>query len=201
MFRSSKDSPDLPVIVVSGLPRSGTSLMMQMLEAGGVPLLVDAHRSPDVDNPHGYYEFEPVRRLHKNETGWLDQARGRAIKVISALLPYLPPQNIYRVLFMQRRLEEVLRSQEKMRQRLGSGPLSEETAALAQDYLHHLAAAEQWLQNQPHIETLFVNYNQLIAEPLPWIDSINTFLGGHLQTGPMHTCIRPELYRQRITGE
>ena len=102
------------VVVVSGLPRSGTSLMMQMLEAGGVPILTDGERACDADNPKGYYEYEPVKALQNGDSDWLDKAEGKAVKVISFLLRHLPQKHRYRVVFMNRNLDEVLASQEKM---------------------------------------------------------------------------------------
>src|SRR5262249_30630691 len=104
-------APD--IIIVSGLPRSGTSLMMQMLDGGGVPVLTDNIRAADTDNPRGYYEFEPVKATKRDAT-WLPAARGKAVKMVSQLLYHLPPGETYRVLFLERDLEEVLASQEKM---------------------------------------------------------------------------------------
>src|SRR5262245_20267166 len=106
------------IIVVSGLPRSGTSLMMQMLDRGGIPAVTDRLRAADEDNPRGYYEFEAVKRT-KQDASWLPAARGRAVKLVSSLLYDLPNSEAYRVLFMQRDMDEVLESQEKMLARLG----------------------------------------------------------------------------------
>ena len=109
-----------PVYVVSGLPRSGTSMMMRMLEAGGIAPFTDGERTPDVDNPEGYYEYERVKDLEKDaDTSWVRQARGKALKVISLLLRSLPDDNAYRVIYMRRHLDEILRSQDKMLDRLG----------------------------------------------------------------------------------
>jgi hypothetical protein len=118
----SKDEVAQTVVVVSGLPRSGTSLMMQMLEAGGITVLTDGIREPDEDNPRGYYEFERVKALPKGDYEWLESARGKAVKVVSALLEYLPPEYNYKVIFMHRRMEEILASQRKMLIRRGKNP-------------------------------------------------------------------------------
>src|SRR5919205_1058382 len=104
------------IVIVSGLPRSGTSLMMQMLHVGGMPLLVDHQRPADADNPNGYWEYEPVKRLQQDNT-WMSQAEGKAVKVVSALLQYLPPQHTYKIIFMQRPMPEVLTSQSVMLER------------------------------------------------------------------------------------
>src|SRR5262245_34520180 len=104
------------IVVVSGLPRSGTSLMMQMLQAGGMPLLTDDLRPADTNNPKGYWEYEPVKRLQQDNT-WMHKAEGKAVKVISVLLQYLPPQHTYKIIFMQRPMQEVLASQTVMLER------------------------------------------------------------------------------------
>src|SRR3990167_393038 len=98
------------IVIVSGLPRSGTSLMMQMLRAGGMSLLIDDQRPADADNPHGYWEYEPVKRL-QHDNSWLPQAEGKAVKVVSALLQYLPPRHTYKIIVMHRPMQEVLASQ------------------------------------------------------------------------------------------
>src|SRR4026209_2745330 len=94
-----------PIVVVSGLPRSGTSMMMQMLQAGGLEILTDAVRTPDGSNPKGYFEFEAVKDLDKGQApAWLAGARGKAVKIVSSLVRWLPESNDYQVIFMQRNL-------------------------------------------------------------------------------------------------
>ena len=90
------------VTIVSGLPRSGTSMMMKMLEAGGIELLIDRVRVADADNPKGYYEFERVKQIETDQA-WLPEAQGKAVKMISALLRHLPADCRYRIIFMERR--------------------------------------------------------------------------------------------------
>src|SRR3569833_79554 len=106
------------ITVVSGLPRSGTSMMMQMLAAGGMPMLTDGVRGPDPDNPRGYFAFGPVKRTPQ-DARWLAGAPGKAVKVVHSLLPALPGGYEYRVLFMLRDMHEVLASQDTMLRRLG----------------------------------------------------------------------------------
>src|SRR5687768_8758894 len=109
-----------PIVVVSGLPRSGTSMAMKMLEAGGLSVVTDGLRTPDEDNPKGYYEDERVKRLHKEpDKTWLHEARGKVVKIISFLLKSLPPDHNYKVVLMQRNLREIVASQNKMLARLG----------------------------------------------------------------------------------
>src|SRR5262245_57688671 len=112
---------DTDIIVVSGLPRSGTSLMMQMLDNGGIAVVTDNFRTADTDNPRGYYEYEKVKKI-KQDASWLPGTRGKAFKMVSQLLYDLPPEEQYRILFMERDLEEMLLSQEKMLERLGRPP-------------------------------------------------------------------------------
>jgi len=163
-----------PIIVVSGLPRSGTSLMMQILKAGGIPLLVDNLRKPDENNPRGYFEFEKVKQLPQNSS-WLKDACGKAVKIISELLPYLPPKYQYQIIFMERDLTEVLASQRKMLTRSGK-PVSQNDRQLALLFTKHLKDIKKWLKRQPHIKTLFINYNQLLQNPLPPLKKLTKFL-------------------------
>jgi hypothetical protein len=107
-----------PIIVVSGLPRSGTSVMMQMLDNGGIPVVTDNIRTADTDNPRGYYEYEQVKKI-REDAAWVPATRGKAFKMVSQLLYDLPAQEQYHVIFMERDLDEMLASQEKMLQRLG----------------------------------------------------------------------------------
>src|SRR5438132_3246059 len=116
--RSHKLAMDSAIIIVSGLPRSGTSLMMQMLDKGGVEVVTDHVRTPDIDNPRGYYEFEKAKKI-KEDASWLPEMRGKAFKMVSQLLYALPPTEQYRIIFMERNLDEILLSQEKMLKRLG----------------------------------------------------------------------------------
>jgi len=186
-----------PITVVSGLPRSGTSMMMRMLEAGGLPVLTDRQRTPDENNPRGYYEFERVKQLRSGDGAWLPEASGKAVKIISALLEYLPPCYRYRVLFMQRDLDEVVTSQRKMLVRLGesAGPAGDEKMKAL--FREHLLKVEAWLAQQPFLQTLFVNYNDLLREPGGQVGRIAAFLGGELDAGRMARVVDPSLYRER----
>ncbi len=136
------------VIVVSGLPRSGTSLMMQVLHAGGIDVVTDNVRAPDIDNPRGYWEFERVKKI-KEDAGWLPEMRGKAFKMVSQLLYHLPATERYRIVFMERDLDEVLASQEKMLARLGRAAATR--ADIAQAYTLHLTRLKSWLEEQPNM--------------------------------------------------
>ncbi|NOY38664.1 MAG: sulfotransferase [Nitrospirae bacterium] len=192
----SKKKPQ-NITIVSGLPRSGTSMMMKMLEAGGLPPLTDKLRTADDDNPKGYYEFERVKKLDQGDIAWLSEAQGKAVKVISALLTYLPPTYTYRVIFMHRAMPEILASQKKMlirRQEDADDTRDEEMAGL---YLKHLQRVDSWISGRPNIKRIDVNFNEILKNPQPYIKRINNFLDGILDTGKAEAVIDPRLYRQR----
>lgn len=187
-----------PITIVSGLPRSGTSMMMKMLEAGGLPVLIDGIRTADDDNPRGYYEFERAKQLPKGDDAWLPDAQGKVVKIISALLTHLPMDYPYRVLFMQRRMEEVLRSQQKMlvnREEATDQVSDDELTFLFQK---HLLKTEGWLLEQPNVSLHYVDYNQMLIEPTEFVPQINEFLGGSLNEQAMLQVVDPTLYRNRI---
>ncbi len=183
-----------PIVIVSGLPRSGTSLMMRMLEAGGVPPVSDGEREADDDNPRGYYEYEPVKKLAQDD-GWLDSAGGRAVKVISALLQHLPSRHRYRVVFMRRDLDEVLASQSRMLERRGE-PGGDE-AILRKAFIKHVEATERRLGEAENMDVLYVSYTRLVVAPDRQLDRIVRFFDGGLDREAMATVIEPRLYRQR----
>ncbi|MBM4074922.1 MAG: sulfotransferase [Planctomycetes bacterium] len=182
------------IIVVSGLPRSGTSLMMQMLDKGGIEIVTDQLRTADPDNPKGYYEFEPAKSL-KEDSSWLPSARGKAIKLVSMLLYDLPASERYRVLFMERDLEEVIHSQEKMLERLGRTAVP--SSQMVQSYRLHLDKLNRWMEQQTSMSVLRIGYRDLVTNSSPWIQKINNFIGGTLNVEAMANAIDPNLYRNR----
>ena len=185
------------IIIVSGLPRSGTSMMMKMLEAGGMPPLTDQIRTPDDDNPKGYYEFERVKKLDKGDTAWLPEAEGKAVKVISQLLKYLPPDYDYKVVFMRRHIDEILASQKKMLTNRGEDPdriSDEELAELFEKHLNHVL---HWLEEQPHFTTLYIEYRDALSDPQTVATQVNDFLNGKLEVAEMTAVVDPALYRNR----
>jgi hypothetical protein len=198
LFKSFRKLPAKGYItVVSGLPRSGTSMMMKMLEAGGLPPLTDNLRAADDDNPKGYYEFERVKKMPDGDTAWVEDAQGKSIKVISALLEHLPPEYSYRVLFMQRKVEEILASQKQMLIRSGkpAGEVTDET--LAEMYGKHLAKVTAWLDEQSNFSVLYQDYGAMLSDPQQYADQVNQFLGNILDADEMAGVVDPELYRQR----
>ncbi len=193
LFKREKST----IILVSGLPRSGTSMMMKMLEAGGIPPLTDNVRSADQDNPKGYYEFERAKKLRDGDVDWLDQAEGKAVKTISALLEHLPDTYDYKVFFMRRSMPEILASQHQMLINRGEDPSKVNDEEMAALFEQHLEKVSGWLAEQGNFDVLDINYNELVASPGSWIPKIQQFLGMPLDTKRMAQVIEPALYRQR----
>jgi hypothetical protein len=184
------------VVIVSGLPRSGTSMMMRMLEVGGMPVLVDNLRQADEDNPNGYYEFEPVKQV-REDASWLEDARGKAVKMVYRLLYDLPQDGSYRVIFMTRKLAEVIASQNTMLQRNGKGSDDLTGEQLAEIYRKQLQEARAWLDSRPNFEVLYVDYGEALNDTRRIADELNQFLHGGLNTNAMAEVPNPSLYRQR----
>lgn len=187
------------ITVVSGLPRSGTSMMMRMLEAGGVSPLTDNIREADEDNIKGYYEFERVKQI-KEDVKWLKEAEGKAVKLISALLKHLPIYYNYKIIFMKRDISEILASQKRMLKRRGEPIDTVPNDKMMSLFQNHLKETETWLSKQYNINTLYVNYNEIIRNPVSTVEKINDFMDGKLDTKKMVEVVDPTLYRQRITG-
>jgi hypothetical protein len=189
----NQQGTDRVITVVSGLPRSGTSLMMQMLDAGGLPAHTDRERQADESNPQGYYECERVKSLQK-DNAWLGEAAGKAVKIISYLIPHLPPVFEYRVLMMNRPIDEVLRSQEKMLLRMGR-PVSP-SAQLRPAFLQQLVQARKWMHER-RVPFLDIHYHELVRNPGPVIEQVAGFLGFPLDLSCMMQVIDPRLWRER----
>jgi hypothetical protein len=185
-----------PIVVVSGLPRSGTSMAMKMLEAGGLRVITDGLRAADEDNPRGYYEDERVKDLHQvADKGWLRSARGRAIKVISFLLKSLPSDNNYKVLFVHRDLREIVASQNKMLARRGEANDTPDDRAVA--LLEEQLRDARFFWRRPHFEVLELNYQETLASPRPQALRIAQFLGEPLDVDRMAAVVDAQLYRNR----
>jgi hypothetical protein len=185
------------IIIVSGLPRSGTSLMMKMLESGGLEVLVDHLRKADEDNPNGYYEYEKVKTLDAGNVDWLPEAVGKVVKIIATLIPYLPESYNYSIIFMQRVLPEILASQLKMLSNLGKDPDAVDVSLMTGIYEKHLKAVNNWVENHANVRRLDVQHHDLILDPMPQILRINEFLGRNLDSESMQRAVDPKLYRQR----
>jgi hypothetical protein len=187
-----------PLVIVSGLPRSGTSMMMAMLEAGGVPIMTDAEREADIDNPKGYFEYERVKDLEKEtDKSYVKEGRGKALKVISFLIKDLPDDNDYRVIFMRRNLDEVLTSQGKMIDRLGSQDTSADDEAMKEAYRNDIVRTRLLCKKNPHMELIEIHYREAVEDPASSARKVNEFLGGGLDEAAMTAAVDGGLYRNK----
>lgn len=189
-----------PVIVISGLPRSGTSMAMKMLEAAGMPVVQDGVRTADEDNPKGYYEDERVKDLgNATDKGWLKDARGRVVKIISYLLKDLPEEHNYKVIFLRRDLEEVLASQKKMLERRGEvdGTPDEKMIEIYKD---HLWKVNYLFKHKPQFEVLDLEYKAVVSDPRAQARRMSEFLGQSFDIEKMAGVVDAELYRNRRTA-
>ncbi len=186
------------VVVVSGLPRSGTSMIMQMLAAGGQPVQTDGLREADTDNPRGYFEFEPVKQLHR-DAEWLKEAEGKAVKIVAPLLSHLPEGLPCHVIFIERQLDEVLASQGQMLGRRGES-VSDSPGRrdrLKDQYARSVHKIKEFLARRPRTRVLLLNHANVILDPEAAATTINTFLGGTLTTAAMIDEVNPSLHRNR----
>jgi hypothetical protein len=188
-----------PIIVVSGLPRSGTSMAMRMLQAGGVPILADDRRRADGGNPYGYFEFEPVKQLDRagGNVLWLPRARGHAVKIVSWLLTWLPETYDYQVVFMERELDEVIASQKKLLALRGEEGQTDADETTKNMFRTHLEQVRRLLAVRRCFTTLSVRYRDVIDEPSVQARRIARFVGGPLDTDRMAAAIDCGLYRNR----
>lgn len=187
-----------PVVIVSGLPRSGTSMMMRMLEAGGLPIMSDAERVADYDNPEGYFEYERVKDLEKeSDKSYVREGRGKALKVISFLIKDLPEDHDYRVVFMRRDLDEVLVSQAKMIDRLGTRDAAAGDEAMKEAYRNDIVRTRLLCKKRPHMELVEIHYRETIEDPAASARKVNAFLGGSLDEAAMRAAVDESLYRNK----
>ena len=184
------------ITIVSGLPRSGTSMMMSALVAGGLQALTDNIRTADEDNPKGYYELEKVKELDRDNS-WLENARGKVVKIISALLKRLPDSYQYKIIFMRRNMDEILASQRQMLIRRNEPTDKVSDERMAEMFGKHLRDVEAWLERQSNMDVLYVSYNEMLDNPDSSIEMINSFLGGALDKEKMTSAVDRKLHRQR----
>lgn len=188
---------DETITIVSGLPRSGTSMMMQMLDEGGIPPLTDKEREANIDNPKGYYEFERVKKLPE-DTGWLEDARGKAVKVLAELIKHLPEGYDYKVVFMHRNLKEMIESQKKMLKRRGEDPDEVSDAELMAMFKKYRKMLKKTIDEHPDMEVIYVSYNQIMQNPKEGIESVDEFFNGELDKKKMLSVVDKDLYRNRV---
>ncbi|MGA3107171.1 MAG: sulfotransferase domain-containing protein [Terriglobales bacterium] len=189
------------ITIVSGLPRSGTSLMMQMLDAGGMAVLSDGERQPDKDNPKGYLEWERIKQL-KKDASVIAEAEGKVVKVISEFVQSLPAGHEYRIVFMQRPLPEILKSQDEMLRRRGNADSiassSAETYAIEEFFQKHLLEMNKWVAGQENMKMLRVHYHRVLREPRPVAEEVAVFLQVPLDIDAMVKQVDGSLYRNRM---
>ena len=198
IFRAKLAQPDKSgaIIVVSGLPRSGTSMMMKMLAEGGLSILTDAMREADDDNPNGYYEFELAKKLPVGQNQWLPDANHKVVKIISALLEHLPANYRYKIIFMEREPREILASQQKML--INRNEKSEiGDAEMHEQFQKHLAAIKYWLARQPNMDVMYVDYNKMISKPENYCQTIADFIAIPVDVSKMLAVPNERLYRNR----
>ena len=180
------------IVIVSGLPRSGTSMMMQMLSNGGLKALTDDVRTQDISNPRGYFEYEKVKSLAQ-DAEWLSLAEGKVVKVIAQLVPFLPKQFNYKIIMMHRDIKEILTSQQKM--------LGKDAAVipftLSEIFTKQLQQTEQFIASQANMEVLTVHYKDVIESPLEQAESIASFLGIGLDIEGLMKSVEKDLYRNK----
>ncbi|WP_347374167.1 alkaline phosphatase family protein [Aequorivita sp. Q41] len=180
------------IVLVSGLPRSGTSLMMQMLDKGGINTLTDGKRAADESNPKGYYEYEAVMALHKDNS-WMEKAQNKSLKVVAPLLKHINPEFRYKIIFMKRDLDEVIKSQQKMiGKRTDTLPIS-----LLNAYQEQLNHIEVWKEREPGVELVYIDYKEVLESPNKMLDKIEAFIGLPLNKVAMGRCIDKSLYRNK----
>lgn len=196
IFKRFQRQAPATITIVSGLPRSGTSMMMKILEAGGMHVFTDNLRIADEDNPKGYYELEQVKALKDGDDSWLKDAPGKVVKVISSLLEYLPANHKYKIVFMRREIAEILASQKQMLIRRGENSDGDDRK-MAEMFQEHLKRVRVWLANQPNMEVHYVDYNALMADPAPEIQEVANFLGLNENLDAMLAVPDKKLYRQK----
>lgn len=196
MRKSIKKALKDILVVVSGIPRSGTSLLMQMLKAGGVKILSDHKREADRSNPKGYLELEAVKKLAKDNS-CLKGKKGKAVKVISHLLHYLPEGQQYKVIFMNRHINEIIKSQQKM-----LGKIEKKyPKALMRAFDKEAKSIKEWARTHPNIDILELDYRDIIDHPSREVDKIIEFLNAPLKKQQMIDVVDPSLYRSKVENK
>ncbi len=190
-----------PIVIVSGLPRSGTSMMMNMLHGGGLSVMSDGEREADIDNPKGYFEYERVKDLEtETDKSYVREGRGKVLKVISFLIKDLPDDNDYDIIFMRRDLGEVLKSQAKMIDRLGTSDTDADDEAMKEAYRNDIVRTRLLCKKRPNMRLLEVHYKSTIEDADATAEKVNAFLGGRLDLAAMKAAVDGSLYRNRASS-
>ena len=185
------------IIIVSGLPRSGTSMMMRILEAGGIEPLTDGIREADVNNPGGYYEFERVKKLPDGNIEWLKHAEGKAVKIIASLVPHLPPRYNYKIIFMKRAMDEILASQKDMLSDRDKDVENVNEQKLRTLYNKHISEVLYYMEEQSNIKFIEVDYSGVVKNPREQMEGIEKFVEVDMDIDDMVDVVNPKLYKHR----
>lgn len=184
------------IVVVSGIPRSGTSLMMNMLGRAGLPLLTDETRGADESNPEGYFELAAVRKTQE-DNAWVSRAQGHAVKVIHRILPALPEVYRYRVILMHRPVAEVVQSQDRMLARLGADPSQLPEGRIEAIFKEQHEQTRALLEQEAHFDWIEVEYPELVEAPVRGAEQVIRFLELSAEPADVATAIDARLYRER----
>ncbi|OUR98424.1 hypothetical protein A9Q86_14050 [Flavobacteriales bacterium 33_180_T64] len=167
--------------------------MMQMLHKGGLEVLTDSNRKADVSNPKGYFEYDPVMSLHKDNS-CLGDAQNKSVKIVAPLLKFLDPKYRYKVIFMNRDLDEVVKSQQKM--------IGKDTDTLPikllETYKKHLHQVETWKAKEPSVELIYVDYKEALNNTESVINKVTSFIDQEMDEKSMLSCVNRSLYRNKI---
>ncbi len=184
------------VTIVSGMPRSGTSMMMQMLNAGGMEILTDNVRLNDENNPKGYLEYQKVKNL-ASDNSWMHEGQNKVVKVIAQLLQYLPINYTYKVIFMEREMEEIIQSQQIMLGKKADVDKKIYPTSLAETFKKQLEKTRSWIKTHPQFEVTYVSYTDVINNPTEVAENISLFVDADLNIAAMALAIDENLYRNR----
>ncbi len=187
--------PSRDVVIVAGLPRSGTSMLMQLVHAGGLLALTDGRRLADSDNPRGYFEFEQATRI-STDASWLPLARGKVVKLALPLVRWLPPGEAYWLIIIERDVRQVIASQRRMLDRLGRGGAVLSEPALAAEYARQREQVRQWVDSRTDVAVLSVRYDQVLADPRRVAAQVAEFVGRPFDVAAAAAAVDPSLQRQ-----
>ncbi len=187
---------DNVITIVSGLPRSGTSMMMKILEAGGMEVVTDNIRKTDEDNIYGYYEYERVKKIKENNI-WLKETRGKVLKIVSKLLYELPSNENYKIIFIKRKMNEILASQRKMLERMGKSTGGTSDGEMEMLFNKHLSKIAKYIEEKKYIDVIYINYNDFVKSPNVQIKTLNRFLNNKLNIEKAVKVVDKSLYRNR----
>ncbi|MFK7904790.1 MAG: tetratricopeptide repeat protein, partial [Chitinophagales bacterium] len=200
-FKAQLPDYTLPeIVVVSGLPRSGTSMMMQMLEAGGMETFTDGKRKADNSNQKGYYEHEAVKKMVRDNS-FLEKVGDKVVKVVAHLLFHLPRIYRYKIIFMDRDIDEVLQSQHKMLQRDGRLKKGTFSFRLGNQFEETLKKVKATYQNRPNVEFLYVSHREVIEYPHTVATQVQAFLDREMDMEKMASVVDASLYREKSLVE